>query len=554
MARTIPTNPRPTPSAHEQRLFDALRRQLSAEWLVIHRPSWLGRARPDAPLEDGEATFVLAHPDFGILTLVQLDGGVRHDPSTDRWQLLDNVGKPTQIPDPFRQAQQAARTLILRLREHPGAQPGMPAHGYAVVLPDVIVPPRGLAPHAPADVVLGMEQLRNLPESLELLAKRWQKLNPPTGNAPSRWWWRALEDLFLMPREARVLLRHRIAQEQAQIIQLSPQQLSVLDLLGRRRFQAIYGPAGTGKTLLAMQKARMLARQGDRVLLTCYNRALGLYLQEALADEPNVTAVHFHQLCVEIGRVDPSRHPPPDEQKGRSQWFDVTLAQAVLETAQREGPQFDALVVDEAQDFLPLWWQTLRALLVDPDRAVRYLFFDDAQQVRPDAAPVEGAEEALVLGTNWRNTQHIHAHLSAFEPRLALAKCLAPPGVPVEVESMRPHAKNALRRVLQRICGDGGVPPDDVVILTGHSPKKSHVWNAKQELLPFRLTDREEPGCVRVVGVKAFKGMEAPVVILTELNHLTPQEARRMHYIGASRAVHHLVVLDDAVVDPAGKA
>ncbi len=551
MARTIPIHPRPTQSPQELRIFDLLRQKLSQDWLVVHRPHWLGRARPDAPLDDGEATFLVAHPDWGVFALVEVDGGLRYDPSADRWQQVDSQGQGTAIADPFRQAEAAVHTLVARLRDHPAALPGAPAHGHAVLLPDVLVPPRGLAAHAPADIALGLEQMPKLPENIEKLAKRWQRIHPALGNASSRWWWRALEDLFLMPREARVLLRHRIAAEQAQLIQLSPQQLMVLDYLNRKRFQAIYGPAGTGKTILAMHKARLLARQGQRVLLTCFNKALGHYLRESLADEPNVTAVHFHELCYEIANIGPAGSPP---QRELDQWFDVELAQAALVAAHRDGPRFDALIVDEAQDFLPLWWDVLKSLLVDPDRAIRYLFFDDAQQLRPDAAPVEGADEALVLSTNWRNTQAIHAHLVAIEPRLAQARCVAPQGVPVEVETLRPHAKNGLRRVLQRICGDGGVRPEDVVILTGRSPKNSHVWNGAAELAPIRLTDRAEPGCVRVVGINAFKGMEAPVVILTELNHMAPQKARQMHYIGASRAVHHLVVLDDAVVPPADEA
>ena len=547
----LPANPRPNHSPHEARLFDALRTQLSAEWLVLHRPVWLGRARPDAPLQDGETTFLLAHPDWGLLALQEVDGGVRHDPSADRWTQTDTQGQTTTMADPFKRAQDAVRTLMLLLRDHPGAAPGLPPHGHGVLLPDVLVPVRGLAPHAPAAIALGLEEVRQLGAHVEALAKRWQKLQPGQGNASSRWWWRALEDLFLMPREARVLLRHRIAAEQTQLVQLGPQQLAVLDLLGRKRFQAIYGPAGTGKTLLAMHKARMLAKQGQRVLLTCYNRPLGLYLRAAMADEPLVTAVHFHQLCYDLSGLDPVRQSAPSDPKAKDRWFDVDLAEALLAATSRDGPRFDALLVDEAQDFPPLWWSALRSTLVDPARSVRYLFYDDAQQLRSDAAPVEGADEALVLGTNWRNTQSIHAHLAAVEPRLALARCVAPPGAPVEIETLRPHAKNAVRRVLQRVCGDGGVKPDDVVIVTGRSARKSHVWNAVPDLGHLRLTADDEPGCIRVKGVSEFKGMEAPVVILTELDHLAPAKARQLHYIGASRAVHHLIVLEDAVVPPA---
>ena len=548
MARTIPSNPRPTQSQQELRIFDTLRSKLHADWLVVHRPHWLGRARPDAPLDDGEATFLVAHPEWGLFTLVQVDGGVRHDPSRDSWQQLDSTGAATAIRDPFRQAEDAARTLVARLRDHPGALPGAPVHGHAVLLPDVLVPPRGFAPHAPAEIALGLEEVPRLIEHLERLAKRWQRLQPAVANASSRWWWRALEDLFFLPREARVLLRDRIASEQAQIVQLGPQQMSVLDLLGRKRRQAIYGPAGTGKTLLAMHKAQLLARQGQRVLLTCFNKALGRSLRAAMADEPNVTAAHYHELCYDITGLDPKKHAAPDERRARSRWFDVQLAERVLAETARSGPRFDALVVDEAQDFLPLWWQAIHSLLVDPERAIRYLFFDDAQQIRLDAAPVEGAEEALVLSTNWRNTQAIHRHLLHVAPQMAGARCVAPVGVPVEIEPLRPHAKNALRRVLARVCGEGGVRPEDVVILTAFSAKHSQFWKSASEFAPYRLTLENEPGCVRLLGINAFKGMEAPVVILTEVNADTTGNAKQMHYIGASRAMHHLIVLDDAVV------
>lgn len=85
MARTIPINPRPTQSAQELRIFDVLRQKLSQEWLVVHRPHWLGRARPDAPLDDGEATFLVAHPDWGVFVLVEVDGGLCYDLLVDCW-------------------------------------------------------------------------------------------------------------------------------------------------------------------------------------------------------------------------------------------------------------------------------------------------------------------------------------------------------------------------------------------------------------------------------------------------------------------------------------
>jgi hypothetical protein len=314
-------------------------------------------------------------------------------------------------------------------------------------------------------------------------------------------------------------------------------------MLARVRTQAIQGPAGTGKTLLALHKARLLARQGQRVLLTCYNKELGQHLRAVLTDEPLVHAIHFHELCYELLGLAAATTVLPVDSAARQQFFDHDLAERVLALA----PQaFDALVVDEAQDFLPGWWRALDACLAQPTAAVKYLFFDEAQQLRADAAAVPGAERALMLTTNWRNTGRIHAHLMAVEPSLQAAQCVAPPGAPVELEPLTPTPARALKRALGKVVADGGVAPEDVVVLTGSKPDKSWVWRARDEVGSLRLTLDDEPGRVRVRGVQAFKGMEAPVVLLADLHKR--DRAKQLHYIGASRATNLLVVFADAEV------
>lgn len=550
MPRLVPTTPRADAPPSHRRVLQSLALALDDAWLLVHEPRWVARHRPGEPLRDGGADFLLAHPDRGILLLNVVDGGLLHEPSGDRWTQLDAQGQRHPIADPYRAGHDATLLLLGKLSEHPGATPSQPAHGHGVLLPDVVAPSHGFAAHAPADVTLDRRAMDRLPKAVDELMLQWQKRQPAKGNAPSRWWLRALEDLFLMPREARLLLKHRIAEEQAQMVALSPQQLGVLDMLARVRRQAVYGPAGTGKTLLAMHKARLLARQGMHVLLTCYNKALGQHLRDALADEPNVHAIHFHELCYEVLGLDPATQRPPQDPAGIRKYWDEDLARRLLDVTERHGPAYDALVVDEAQDFLPLWWQALDSLLFDPAHAVRYVFFDDAQRLRADAAEVQGADTALMLTTNWRNTRSIHEHLVALQPQLTVAQCVAPPGVPVEIEPVHPTLARTLRRVLGRILGEGGVRPEDVVILTGQGPSRSHVLEAEQELRPFRLTLGDEPGAVRVRGVQSFKGMEAPVVILTGLDTYARDKARQLHYIGASRATNHLVVLQDAMVTP----
>lgn len=548
MARMIPTQPRAHSSTRSVSIFEALRSGLGDQWTVIQGAAWVARVGRDGALHDGEADWVLANRDYGILVLTLVEGGLRCDPSANTWSVPGPSGVQMAISDPYVRGRVSSEALLAKLAEHPQALPSRPSHGYGVLLPDAQVPVRGFTPHAPADITIDRQGFTRLSQSIEQLARRWAGLAPATGNAPTRWWWQALEDLFLAPREARPLLTERLADDQAAMIALSPQQLSVLEMLARVRRQTVYGPAGTGKTLLAMHKARQLSRQGMRVLLTCYNKALGQHMRHALADAPGVFAAHFHEACYDLTGLDRNLVKPTGDERARREFFDVELPRMVLERGQRSAPIFDALVVDEAQDFLGTWWHALDAWLVHPDQAIRYLFYDDAQRLRPDAAAVDGADQALVLLTNWRNTQAIHGYLTEIEPAMAAARCVAPPGVAVQQETMRPNPGRALKRVLQRVCGDGGVRPQDVVVLTGRSSDKSIYRDYADLLLPWRLTLGDEPGHVRLRGVRAFKGMEAPVVILTELDHYTSAEARVLHYVGASRATALLVVMEDAKV------
>ena len=113
---------------------------------------------------------------------------------------------------------------------------------------------------------------------------------------------------------------------------------------------------------------------------------------------------------------------------------------------------------------------------------------------------------------------------------------------------MTPSPARALKRVLGAVVADGAVRPEDVVVLTGSKPERSWPWRAAAELAPVRLTLTDEPGCVRLRGVQAFKGMESPVVLLADLQGRERQ--RQLHYIGASRATNLLVVFADAEVSP----
>src|SRR6185503_3736947 len=82
-----------------------------------------------------------------------------------------------------------------------------------------------------------------------------------------------------------------------QRIRLTANQAKVFRVIGSRRRAVVAGGAGTGKTVLAVDRARSRAASGLKGLLLCYNRPLADALAEDLKDEPLILVKSFQQFC-----------------------------------------------------------------------------------------------------------------------------------------------------------------------------------------------------------------------------------------------------------------
>ncbi len=539
MAQMIPVSgPRQGASDEERRFFERCTQRLGPEYLVIHRPQWVSGLRAGT---DGDAHFLIADPERGVVLLDLHASGLAYDPHSDGWQRPG--GDPLQT-NPVHALEDAARALSQLLASHPAAPNLVASVGWALVVPHGYAGNHGLGPQAPASRLLDRIGIDRLDDRISELFEHWSQHNPQTGNASSRWWWRTLEETFVAPRQIRVRLQEKMVADRAEILTLSDRQTLILEALGRMRRLTIYGPAGTGKTVLAIAKAKMLAHQGHRVLLTCYNKELASYLRHQTEDEPLITAQHFHELCWQRCDCDERGVRVPTDFAAQRVFFDEELPVALLHESQGSPPPFDALVVDEAQDFLAGWWDVLDAICQGGPQGIRYLFYDDRQCLRDRVPHVPGADQALKLMTNWRNTQEIHREMGRFEPRVVDTPCAAPTGVPVQYERVGDDLAQSLSRILTRLVRTEGVPAEDIVILTGKSAAKSQVAALAQPVGPVVVSDQGGRGAVRLAGIRAYKGLESPVVILTELSD--SRRAQSLFYVGASRAMNHLIVMDDA--------
>jgi hypothetical protein len=518
-------------SAAEVKLFDVLRDGLGDDWDVFHSVSWVRRDKVEGAL-DGEIDFVLAHPEQGIVVLEVKGGDI--DCRYGEWsRKVDGVSERMQ--DPFQQA----------LDHRYGLQRLVGRRDWLVVqcvaLPDVPVPKLQLAPDAPRALVLDRHDVEDIDATLRrVLAYHRGSDDDRTG--PGRAGVERLRELFAPTIELRVPMAAAFGAEEQQLVTLSEDQARTLRALQRNRRMAVYGCAGSGKTMLAVEHAKRLADAGNDVLFVCFNKALGAHLHRTERHE-RITFQNFHGLCVKLIHKAGIPLDWPDETDAaatRAFWRDA-VPDAYVEAVDALGPRWDALIVDEAQDLHDHWLTALRYGLRDDAVAPIWLFLDDNQRIYDGMLDVPDGFVEYELSTNCRTTQAIHRELIKLYAGAVTPDARGPEGRTPEICHTADQAA-AVATVLDRLLGDDDVAAEQVVVLSAHGEERSMV---RDRLRPRFVNDRTKARGRNVLfsSIRAFKGLESPVVVLCELEDLDPATRDAQLYVGMSRARNHCVIV-----------
>lgn len=139
--------------AAERKVYEALGAGLDAAHRVFYGVAWLAKA-PEGDARDGEADFIVAHPEKGVLLLEVKGGGVARDGTTGRWASTDRNGVRHDIQDPFAQVRGSKHALLHKLKDHPGVGAAWIELGHGVVFPDCARPRLPLCPDASPEITV----------------------------------------------------------------------------------------------------------------------------------------------------------------------------------------------------------------------------------------------------------------------------------------------------------------------------------------------------------------------------------------------------------------
>ena len=383
MAKMIPNIAYKTGSEGENRVFESLQTLLPSSYIVLHSLRWIGS---DRYRSQGEADFVVFHPAKGVMVLEVKSGIITLDNNRTWYQTNRNTNIKKEMFDPEKQADESKFKLISILR-------GIDCLVcHAVWFPSISFDKGVLPPNYHPDMLFDSETLKDPQKALDSAFSFWSKqLNRSTNL-------NKIQEKLVLEKFAPTFslvpsIRIDYEYTEEKFVQLTEEQTKILDFLQLQNKAAIAGAAGTGKTFIAIEKARQLQQEGAKVLFLCYNRMLSDFLNDVYS--------HYNiHICTFDSLVRKYVGEQKDFETARLLFFDYLIED-------ENEFEFTDIIIDEGQDFTSDWIEYLEYRL--SKNSFFYVFYDQQQCLYTEEVNkwLREAPCRLTLTTNCRNTESI---------------------------------------------------------------------------------------------------------------------------------------------------
>jgi hypothetical protein len=485
--------------------------------------------------EECEIDFIVCNQKNVMICLEVKGGRLSYDGAADRWY---QNGEPMKR-SPEKQASAATHALIRHLKD----KIRNIAVDWALCFPQCCLE-KGETPTGLPDAhMIDERKLENIEQAFRILEDTVRAKFSRQGMSA----WETENLVAALTRSIGFVqkLGVRFARERDQLIQVTQEQLEILDDLEGNPRMLVQGAAGTGKTILAQEFSKRLLAAGKSVLLLFYNKGIARKVRYGFSKDDNIEVTTFSSFAkrlVEEHAPDLWRTFAPKD----DEFWTMHLPLRLLELPDSVLPKFDAVLVDEGQDFKPEWYEFLERLLKSKADSHYCSFLDEHQDIfgHWERFPTNPQPYRKLLKKNCRNTRKIVEYIQRIYPTEMSWYERSPVGVDVmeRYVSGPIDEKTQLLRDIRRLIEQDEVVPGSMVILINRPKKESCLAETKRiGKFPLESTygrHDEKAKCTYYSTIDIFKGLEADVIFMVDCDRFNREELAQQVYIQGSRARH----------------
>ncbi len=475
-----------------------------------------------------------------VFICLEVKGGIlSYNGANDVW--AQNAIPMAKSPE--RQASEASH-MLLREMEHELKNVNV---DWALCFPQCVLSSKDAPAGFPLSRIIDESHLAGLHREIERLENDIRQRYKKQGLNPQG----AADLVKRMTRNMGFvqILGVRIARESNQLLEVTEEQFDVLREFEINSRVLVHGAAGTGKTVLAQELAKRFCLEGKSVLLLFYNKAIADKVRRAFERKSGVQVATFFSFAKRLIESEEPEWWEDQENKGTNFW-ELAVPSRLLDISKDNLPKFDALIIDEGQDFKPEWYEFLLTLANPGPESHFCVFLDEHQDIfgHWKSFPSDFPPARKLLTKNCRNTKTIVDFLKVCYPVQMSYFDRSPKGVPVVARTVRNDTdeQTQLVRDIKHLLNNEQIQPGNIVILLNCPKEESSLAKTKSiEGIPLASTyGGYDPRASQIhyATIEIFKGLEADVVFLLLRGRIEHDEESRALYVQGSRARHVLYV------------
>ncbi|HPS29836.1 MAG TPA: NERD domain-containing protein [bacterium] len=540
-------NPCEIKNEGEKIIYEAFHKQLPEHWSVRYSLNFC--LELNKSLSDGEIDFIIMAPEYGLM-FVEVKEFNEYKQLGGKWYCIDQKGKKFD-KNPFEQVVKAKHIIIshfcklLKIPKH--NFPGI--YGHVVMFPNSISEGPKPSTFDPC-IFINRNNMNDLRNSIIKSFEMWSRdgvLNQFHNN------YKEVEKLIVGDADFIPIGAAESDSEKINIEELTKMQYeSFRAILSNKRVH-IKGVAGTGKTMLAIWGANVLVEQKKKVLYLCYNTLLASWIK-AQNRGKNLQILSFFDLCKTkvkqhncgIFKVD----------KGETDFFEKRAVLMTLDAVSKmnNDEKYDAIFVDEAQDFHNSWWEIVTNLLRNPEKDALYLFYDPKQKLFRNDENRYPEGIMCELDRNCRNTRKISAFCGhAIKATMPVFQFSPEGNFPEILPAIEKTINRAMKikEIVSAWLVEGYLPSQIAIISPWSVENDRNSFKHFKNVNGIPLESNEEKIQEWIDGkvilartIKSFKGLESDCLVIVDIPQLgTTGFNDQDLYVAASRAKSRLALI-----------